>query len=215
MPTKEQRIEVDQASNSKSQLKNLDRTPERSKFIFDAALSTAVAANGRRPTKTPQPDGPLTPEMLDKMNSYWRAANYLCIGQIYLFENPLLREPLKAEQIKPRLLGHWGTSPGQNLIYIHLNRLIKERGANIIYIAGPGHGGPSLNACSYLEGTYTEVHPEITPDENGLRLLFRKFSTPGGVPSHCGPHVPNSMHEAANSAIRWFMHSEPLSTIPI
>src|ERR1035437_3469427 len=116
-------------------------------------------------------------------------------GQIYLFENPLLREPLKAEQIKPRLLGHWGTSPGQNLIYIHLNRLIKEHDANIIYVAGPGHGGPSLNASSYLEGTYTEVHPEITPDENGLRLLFRKFSTPGGVPSHCGPHVPNSMHE--------------------
>jgi len=137
----------------------------------------------------------LTPEMLDKMNRYSRAADYLCIGQIYLFENPLLRERLKAEQIKPRLLGHWGTSPGQNLIYIHLNRLIKEHDANIIYIAGPGHGGPSLNACSYLEGTYTEVHPEITPDENGLRLLFRKFSTPGGVPSHCGPHVPNSMHE--------------------
>ena len=93
------------------------------------------------------------------------------------------------------LLGHWGTSPGQNLIYVHLNRLIKEHDANIIYISGPGHGGPSLNASSYLEGSYTEVHPEITPDENGLRLLFRKFSTPGGVPSHCGPHVPNSMHE--------------------
>jgi xylulose-5-phosphate/fructose-6-phosphate phosphoketolase len=133
--------------------------------------------------------------MLDKMNRYWRAANYLCIGQIYLFENPLLREPLKAEQIKPRLLGHWGTSPGQNLIYIHLNRLIKEHDADIIYISGPGHGGPSLNACSYLEGSYTEVHPEITLDEDGMRLMFRKFSTPGGVPSHCGPHVPNSMHE--------------------
>ena len=195
MPTKEQTIAVDQATSSKSRPNNLDRTPERSEFIFDAALSTAVAANGQRPTKAPQPDGPLTPDVLGKMNRYWRAANYLCIGQIYLFENPLLREPLKAEQIKPRLLGHWGTSPGQNLIYIHLNRLIKERDANVIYIAGPGHGGPSLNACSYLEGTYTEVHPEITPDENGLRLLFRKFSTPGGVPSHCGPHVPNSMHE--------------------
>jgi len=112
-----------------------------------------------------------------------------------LFVNPLLREPLTVEHIKPRLLGHWGTSPGQNLIYIHLNRLIKEHAANIIYISGPGHGGPSLNACSYLEGSYTEVHPEITQDENGMRLLFRKFSTPGGVPSHCGPHVPNSMHE--------------------
>ena len=166
-----------------------------SEFIFDVTLSTAVAANGTRKLEAPLPHGPLAPDMLDKMNRYWRAANYLCIGQIYLFENPLLREPLKAQQIKPRLLGHWGTSPGQNLIYIHLNRLIKAHDANFIYIAGPGHGGPSLNANSYLEGSYTEVHPEITPDENGMRLLFRKFSTPGGVPSHCGPHVPNSMHE--------------------
>jgi xylulose-5-phosphate/fructose-6-phosphate phosphoketolase len=164
-------------------------------FGFDVALSTAVASNGAVSPPVPVPKGPLTPQMLDKMHRYWRAANYLCIGQIYLFENPLLREPLKAEQIKPRLLGHWGTSPGQNLIYIHLNRLIKEHDANIIYISGPGHGGPSLNASSYLEGSYTEVHPEITQDENGMRLLFRKFSTPGGVPSHCGPHVPNSMHE--------------------
>jgi hypothetical protein len=121
----------------------------------------------------------ITPDMLDKMNRYWRTANYLCIGQSYLFENSLLREPLKAEQIKPRLLRHWGTSPGQNLIYIHLNRLIKEHDADLIYIAGPGHGGPSLNANSYLEGSCTEVHPEITTDENGMRLLFRKFSTPG------------------------------------
>ncbi len=162
-------------------------------FGFDVALSTAVAGNGT--AAVPLPKGPLTPDMLERMHRYWRAANYLCIGQIYLFENPLLREPLKAEQIKPRLLGHWGTSPGQNLIYIHLNRLIKKHDANVIYISGPGHGGPSLNANSYLEGSYTEVHPEITPDENGMRLLFRKFSTPGGVPSHCGPHVPNSMHE--------------------
>jgi xylulose-5-phosphate/fructose-6-phosphate phosphoketolase len=163
-------------------------------FGFDVALSTAVA-NGAPHAAIAVPAGPLSPQMLDKMNRYWRAANYLCIGQIYLFENPLLREPLKAEQIKPRLLGHWGTSPGQNLLYIHLNRLIKEHDANIIYISGPGHGGPSLNASSYLEGSYTEVHPEITRDENGMRLLFRRFSTPGGVPSHCGPHVPNSMHE--------------------
>ncbi len=174
---------------------NTDQTNNASGFIFDVSLSTAIAANGRLEAQASRPQGPLSPEMLDKMNRYWRAANYLCIGQIYLFENPLLREPLKAEQIKPRLLGHWGTSPGQNLIYIHLNRLIKEHDADIIYISGPGHGGPSLNACSYLEGTYTEVHPEITSDEDGLRLMFRKFSTPGGVPSHCGPHVPNSMHE--------------------
>jgi xylulose-5-phosphate/fructose-6-phosphate phosphoketolase len=164
-------------------------------FLFDASLSTSIAADGKRQAKEPMPAGPLTPQMLDSMHRYWRAANYLCVGQIYLFENPLLRQPLKAEQVKPTLLGHWGTSPGQNLIYIHLNRLIKQHDANIIYIAGPGHGGPSLNACSYLEGSYTEVHPEVTQDENGLRLLFRQFSTPGGVPSHCGPHVPNSMHE--------------------
>src|ERR1035438_9176159 len=194
MPTKEQATSVDQDSRT-SRGQNLDQAGKPTKFVFDAALSTAVAANDQPQKEVSNPTGPLTPDMLDKMNRYWRAANYLCIGQIYLFENPLLREPLKAKQIKPRLLGHWGTSPGQNLIYIHLNRLIKEHDANIIYIAGPGHGGPSLNASSYLEGTYTEVHPEITPDENGLRLLFRKFSTPGGVPSHCGPHVPNSMHE--------------------
>jgi xylulose-5-phosphate/fructose-6-phosphate phosphoketolase len=172
-----------------------DPAAQSSKFIFDVSLSTAIAANGKTEVRALAPKGPLSPEMLDRMNRYWRAANYLCIGQIYLFENPLLREPLKAEQIKPRLLGHWGTSPGQNLIYIHLNRLIKVHDADIIYVSGPGHGGPSLNACSYLEGSYTEVHPEITANEDGMRLMFRKFSTPGGVPSHCGPHVPNSMHE--------------------
>jgi xylulose-5-phosphate/fructose-6-phosphate phosphoketolase len=172
-----------------------DQTAKSSAFIFDVELSTAIAANGKTETHAPVPKGPLSRAMLDRMNRYWRAANYLCIGQIYLFENPLVREPLKAEQIKPRLLGHWGTSPGQNLIYIHLNRIIKEHDADIIYISGPGHGGPSLNACSYLEGSYTEVHPEITADEDGMRLMFRRFSTPGGVPSHCGPHVPNSMHE--------------------
>jgi len=186
-------IELDTSPVSESQC--FENTLDNKKFIFDVTLSTAIAANGYVETNVPVPDGPLAPDLLGKMNRYWQAANYLCIGQIYLFENPLLREPLKAEQIKPRLLGHWGTSPGQNLIYIHLNRLIKQHNAEIIYIAGPGHGGPSLNASSYLEGSYTEVHPEITPDENGLRLLFRKFSTPGGVPSHCGPHVPNSLHE--------------------
>ena len=195
MPTTEKAITLDQDISTRSQGQGVTKAHAGTKFIFDVALSTAIAANGKHEAEAPIPKGPLTPQMLDKMNRYWRAANYLCIGQIYFFENPLLREPLKAEQIKPRLLGHWGTSPGQNLIYIHLNRLIKQHDANIIYIAGPGHGGPSLNASSYLEGTYTEVHPEITPDENGMRLLFRKFSTPGGVPSHCGPHVPNSMHE--------------------
>ena len=166
-----------------------------SAFGFDVALSTAVAASGMPQPVVSAATGPLTATMLDKMHRYWRAANYLCIGQLYLYRNPLLREPLKPEHIKPRLLGHWGTSPGQNLIYVHLNRLIKMHDANIVYISGPGHGGPSLNANSYLEGTYGEVHAEITPDEDGMRRLFRSFSTPGGVPSHCGPHVPNSMHE--------------------
>jgi xylulose-5-phosphate/fructose-6-phosphate phosphoketolase len=195
MATTELPIKVENNDTPQPFAKNFDQFGSSSGFIFDVSLSTAIAADGKTEERAPKPKGPLSPEMLDKMNRYWRAANYLCIGQIYLFENPLLREPLKAEQIKPRLLGHWGTSPGQNIIYIHLNRLIKEHDADIIYISGPGHGGPSLNACSYLEGTYTEVHPEITHDEDGLRLMFRKFSTPGGVPSHCGPHVPNSMHE--------------------
>ena len=215
MRTKEQAIGVDQDISTKSLRQRLDEAGKPTKFIFDMALSTAIAANGERQGAAAAPKGPLTPDILDKMNRYWRAANYLCIGQIYLFENPLLREPLKAEQIKPRLLGHWGTSPGQNLIYLHLNRLIKEQDANVIYIAGPGHGGPSLNAMSYLEGTYTEVHPEITPDENGLRLMFRKFSTPGGVPSHCGPHVPIPCTRAVNLATRSYTPLAPLSTIPI
>src|SRR5579872_5034148 len=169
--------------------------PDEATFEFDASLSSAVERKRSAPAKQIQPKGPLSPEMLDKMHRYWQAANYLTVGQIYLFENPLLREPLKPEQVKPRLLGHWGTSAGQNFIYVHLNRLISEHGASIIYISGPGHGGPSMNAHSYLEGTYSEVHPEITQDTNGMRLLFRQFSTPGGVPSHCGPHVPNSIHE--------------------
>jgi len=170
-------------------------TEAAASFGFDVALSTAIKSNGHAPAVAPVLAGPLSAHLLDRMHRYWRATNYLCIGQIYLFENPLLRIPLTASQIKPRLLGHWGTSPGQNLIYVHLNRLITERDANIIYISGPGHGGPSLNANAYLEGSYTDVHPEITQDENGMRLLFRTFSTPGGIPSHCGPHVPNSMHE--------------------
>jgi xylulose-5-phosphate/fructose-6-phosphate phosphoketolase len=182
-------------SNSPHRIENGVVTTGDPAFLFDAALSTAIAAEGKRQAIELVPKGPLAPDLLDKMIRYWHAANYLCVGQIYLFENPLLRTPLLAAQIKPRLLGHWGTSPGQNLIYIHLNRLIKAHAAKIVYISGPGHGGPSLNACSYLEGSYGEVHSEVSQDENGMRLLFRQFSTPGGVPSHCGPHVPNSMHE--------------------
>lgn len=164
-------------------------------FEFDAKLSTAVETD-HEPSHPPKPRSkPLTEELLQRMRRYWQAANYLTIGQIYLRENPLLREPLKPEHIKPRLLGHWGTSPGQDFVYVHLNRLIKEKHASIIYIAGPGHGGPALVAQSYLEGTYTQVHPEVTQDLPGIRTLFREFSTPGGVGSHCGPHIPSSLHE--------------------
>ena len=117
------------------------------------------------------------------MDAYWRAANYLTVGQIYLQDNPLLREPLRPEHIKPRLLGHWGTSPGLSLVYVQLNRLIRETGSEVIYICGPGHGGPAIVANVYLEGTYSEVYPTVTDDEPGLRHLFRQFSTPGGIPS--------------------------------
>lgn len=132
---------------------------------------------------------------LDLLHRYWNAANYLTVGQIYLQENPLLREPLHPQQIKPRLLGHWGTSPGLNFIYVHLNRLIQDHHVNMIYLAGPGHGGPAILANVYLEGTYSEIYPEITQDTEGMRLLFRQFSTPGGVPSHVGVPTPGSIHE--------------------
>jgi xylulose-5-phosphate/fructose-6-phosphate phosphoketolase len=129
------------------------------------------------------------------IHAYWRAANYLSVGQIYLLDNPLLREPLTAEQIKPRLLGHWGTTPGLNLIYAHLNRQIRRRDLNAIYVTGPGHGGPGLVANAYLEGTYSEVYPHIGRDVTGLRRLFRQFSFPGGIPSHVAPETPGSIHE--------------------
>jgi xylulose-5-phosphate/fructose-6-phosphate phosphoketolase len=164
-------------------------------YRFDPSLSTVVEVKESPPPPPPPPDGPLSPEQLALMHRYWWAANYLTVGQIYLCENPLLREPLTPDHIKPRLLGHWGTSAGQNFLYVHLNRLIKERDACLLYISGPGHGGPSLNAHAWLEGTYSAVRPEVTRDAAGMRLLFRQFSTPGGVPSHCGPHVPNSIHE--------------------
>ena len=134
-------------------------------------------------------------ELLERMQRYWQAANYLTIGQIYLQDNPLLREPLRPEHIKPRLLGHWGTSPGLSFIYVHLNRLITERDAQVIYLAGPGHGGPAVLATVYLEGTYSEVYPDVSEDVAGMRLLFRRFSTPGGVPSHVSVPTPGSIHE--------------------
>ena len=140
-------------------------------------------------------NAPLSAEELRKMDAYWRAANYLSVGQIYLLDNPLLREPLKLEHIKPRLLGHWGTTPGLNFIYVHVNRLIKAYDLNIIYIAGPGHGGPGVVANTYLEGTYSEVYPNISQDAEGLKALFKQFSFPGGISSHVGPDIPGSIHE--------------------
>ena len=137
----------------------------------------------------------LTPEGLHLIDAYWRAANYLSVGQIYLFDNPLLKEPLKLSHIKPRLLGHWGTTPGLNFIYVHLNRVIKEHDLDVIYVTGPGHGGPALVANSYLEGVYSEVYPNISQDTDGMQRLFKQFSFPGGIPSHVAPETPGSIHE--------------------
>src|SRR5215471_16061477 len=136
-----------------------------------------------------------TVDDLALIDSWWRAANFLSVGQIYLLDNPLLREPLTLDHIKPRLLGHWGTTPGLNLIYAHLNRVIRTRDLDMIYICGPGHGGPGMVANTYMEGTYTELYPEIGEDIDGMRELFRQFSFPGGIPSHAAPETPGSIHE--------------------
>ncbi|OUL30982.1 phosphoketolase [Nostoc sp. T09] len=144
---------------------------------------------------TPTQSKPLSDEELQKINAYWRAANYLSVGQIYLLDNPLLKEPLKLEHVKPRLLGHWGTTPGLNFIYVHLNRVIKKYDLNTIYIAGPGHGGPGLVANTYLEGTYSKYYPNISQDVVGMKQLFKQFSFPGGIPSHAAPETPGSIHE--------------------
>jgi xylulose-5-phosphate/fructose-6-phosphate phosphoketolase len=153
---------------------------------------TSASGTGSAQTASAQP---LAPEELRKVHAYWRAANYLAVGQIYLLANPLLREPLLLKHVKPRLLGHWGTTPGQNLIYVHLNRAIKRRDLNVIYVSGPGHGGPALVANTYLEGTYSEFYPHIPQTEEGLRKLFKQFSFPGGIPSHVAPETPGSIHE--------------------
>jgi len=137
----------------------------------------------------------LTPELLHKMDAYWRAANYLSVGQIYLYDNPLLKEPLKMSHVKPLVVGHWGTTPGQNFIYVHLNRVIKKYDQDMFYIAGPGHGGPALVANTYLEGTYSEIYANISQDEAGLKKLFKQFSFPGGISSHVAPTTPGSIHE--------------------
>src|ERR1039458_2426724 len=137
----------------------------------------------------------LTPELLHQMDAYWRAANYLSVGQIYLYDNPLLKRPLALADVKHMLLGHWGTTPGQNFIYVHLNRVIKKYDVDMIYVSGPGHGGPAVVGNTYLEGTYSEIYPNISQDEAGLRKLFLQFSFPGGIPSHASPECPGSIHE--------------------
>jgi len=155
-------------------------------------MTSPAAVNSARPVASTQP---LSSEELRKINAYWRAANYLSVGQIYLYANPLLREPLTIEHIKPRLLGHFGTTPGLNFIYAHFNRLINKYDLNVIYLAGPGHGGPGMVANTYLEGSYSEFYPNITQDEEGLQRLFKQFSFPGGIPSHAAPETPGSIHE--------------------
>jgi hypothetical protein len=150
---------------------------------------------------------PIAPTSLDDaeialIDRYWRAANYLSVGQIYLLDNPLLREPLAARHVKPRLLGHWGTTPGLNFVYVHLNRIIRARDADVLYVCGPGHGGPGMVANTYLEGTYSEIYPQIGQDEDGLRRLFRQFAFPGGIPSHAAPETPGSIHEGGEALLR-------------
>jgi len=142
-----------------------------------------------------RPDSALSDAQAALIDRYWRAANYLSVGQIYLLDNPLLREPLAREHVKPRLLGHWGTTPGLNFIYAHLNRIIRARGTDVLYVCGPGHGGPAMVANTWLEGTYSEIYPDIGDDEDGMRRLFRQFSFPGGIPSHASPDTPGSIHE--------------------
>ena len=154
---------------------------------------SAIATSG---TSDVHPgEGPLSPDELRLIDAYWRAANYLSVGQIYMLANPLLREPLRPEHVKPRLLGHWGTTPGLNFLYAHINRVIRNWDLNAMYIIGPGHGGPGIVANAYLEGTYSEIYPHITRDEAGLARLFKQFSFPGGIPSHVAPETPGSIHE--------------------
>ena len=152
-------------------------------------MNTDVAFDTQQ-IKRPHSSAPLA-----EMDAYWRAANYLSVGQIYLLDNPLLKVPLSIEHVKPRLLGHWGTTPGLNFVYVHLNRVITQYDLNIMYVIGPGHGGPALVANTYLEGTYSEIYPEVSQDERGMRRLFKQFSFPGGIPSHVSPEVPGSIHE--------------------
>ncbi len=158
-------------------------------------MTTVDHRNPASPTELVDQLSQLTDDELAALDAWWRANNYLTVGQIYLMANPLLREPLRAEHIKPRLLGHWGTSPGLSFIYAHMSRLIRHTGQEVLYLTGPGHGGPALVAAGYLEGTYSEIYPAITRDEDGMRRLFRQFSAPGGIPSHVSVTTPGSIHE--------------------
>ena len=169
-----------------------ESSPTPPRATSDEPQATAAAATTGGPAAVP---GPLKDEDLELIDAYWRAANYLSVGQIYLLDNPLLREPLLAQHTKPRLLGHWGTDPGLNLVYAHMNRVIRERDLNAMFVTGPGHGAPAVVANVYLEGTYSEVYPRVGRDEEGMRRLFRQFSFPGGIPSHAAPETPGSIHE--------------------
>ena len=159
---------------------------------------------------TDQGSQTLTGSDLDALDAWWRAANYLSVGQIYLLGNPLLTGPLRPEHVKPRLLGHWGTTPGLNMIYVHLNRVIRNQDLNVIYVTGPGHGGPGVVANTYLEGTYSELYPHITQDAAGMGRLFKQFSFPGGIPSHAAPETPGSIHEGGELGYS-LVHQVPLN----
>src|SRR5262252_4083059 len=186
-------------TNRKSALMAKAGTARKRNSRVTITKGKKVSANGarhaQRTIRSTTKDSPLSRDELNKINAYWRAANYLSVGQIYLYDNPLLKKPLSKEHVKPRLLGHWGTTPGLNFIYVHLNRLIKQHDLDMLYITGPGHGGPGLVANAYLEGTYSEVYPNISQDEEGIKRLFTQFSFPGGIPSHVAPETPGSIHE--------------------
>ena len=155
----------------------------------------AASLSAFGPARSTIPGAPLTPDELKKTDAYFRASLYLCLGMIYLRDNPLLRQPLRPEHLKIRLLGHWGSDPGMSLVYIHLNRLIRKYDLNMIFIAGPGHGAPAILSNTYLEDTYPEIYPECSQDERGLCQFFRQLSFPGGIGSHCTPETPGSIHE--------------------
>jgi xylulose-5-phosphate/fructose-6-phosphate phosphoketolase len=171
----------------------MNKTLKKSRSRINRPALTRLSGTQRTPMRAAEDS--LDADLLRKMDAWWRAANYLSVGQTYLYDNPLLKETLRKEHVKPRLVGHWGTTPGLNFIYVHLNRVIKQRDLNMIYIIGPGHGGPGIVANTWLEGTYTEVYPNISQDEEGMKKMFRQFSFPGGIPSHVAPETPGSIHE--------------------